>query len=130
MTDTVGRYNSRAVSPYPDPEPLEPGDGIDLRSVLVFLRRRSRLILGCALLGAVVGGLFGYTREPRFAATALVMLEPQSNPLADLEAIATGAAPNASYVETQLRLARSPSFLEQVVERLGLVPEDPEELRR
>ena len=130
MTDTVGRYNSRAVSPYPDPEPPEPGDGIDLRSILVFLRRRSRLILGCALLGAVVGGLFGYTREPRFAATALVMLEPQSNPLADLEAIATGAAPNASYVETQLRLARSPSFLEQVVERLGLVPEDPEELRR
>ena len=131
MTDTVRRQNERAAVPkYQDMEPMEVDDGVDLRSILAFFRRRSRLILGCALLGAVVGGLFGYTREPRFAATALVLLEPQSSPLADLEAIATGTAPNAGYVETQLRLARSPSFLERVVERLGLVPQDPEELRR
>ncbi len=131
MTDSMRREEDRAaVSKYYDVEPLEAGSGTDFRGILTFLRRRARLILGCAILGTVIGGLYGYTREPTYSATALLLLEPQSNPLTDLEALASGAAPNASYVETQLRLAKSPSFLERVVDRLKLVPEDPEELRR
>ncbi len=130
MKHGIRQEEDGAVARFHGVEPVAYEEGLDLRGIIVFLRRRARLVLGCAVLGAVVGGLYGYSREAKFSATTLVLLEPQNNPLANLEAIATGAAPNASYVETQLRLAKSPAFLQRVVERLRLVPEDPEALRR
>ncbi|GBD40809.1 Tyrosine-protein kinase ptk [bacterium HR39] len=115
-------------APY-HPAPVHTG-GPDPRGIVLFLKRRRGIILSCALLGGLAGALFGYGGEPTYSASALVLLQPKNADVVDVEAVLAGRPPEASFIETQIRLAKSPAFLGQVVDRLRLVPDDPEELRR
>lgn len=119
--DSDTRLSSLPVPPAQDTTP-------DLRGVLLFLRRRRALILSCALLGALAGTVAGYDRKPVYRASALVLLQPGAESLAALRAAVPTAAPDSAFVETQVRLAKTPSFLEAVVDRLDLVPSDSAEL--
>ncbi len=115
--------------------PVAPGGGepgFDVREVLAFLRRRRGWIVGFALIGAIAGGIVGYARPPKYQAQALVLIQPPQKSGGDintLDALAYGNTPSSAFVETQIRIARSRAFLNQAVDRLRLVPEDPERLR-
>jgi succinoglycan biosynthesis transport protein ExoP len=104
------------------PAPQEPAEeGMDLRGVLAFFRRRRNLILGVTLIGTLAAGYWGFSRKPVYTAQALVKIEPKEAKIIDIQAVAAGLSADAATVETQIRLIQSRSMLDQLVERLDLV---------
>lgn len=76
---------------------------LDLKGILRFLRRAWRALAIVALLGALVGGVYGYSRPPSFTAKALVLL-PNAT-------VSTGSGAGPNTVTTDARIATSAAVL-------------------
>ncbi|WP_232629376.1 GumC family protein [Methylobacterium sp. Leaf118] len=107
-----GAGQSRSVSPA---------------QVVAMIGRRRWLILLALILGTLGGGFFVATMEPRYMATAQVIIDPRGLRVVEREVTPNvdNADAQVATVENEMRVLRSSSVLEAVVAREGL-DRDPE----
>ena len=94
-----------------------------LPDLLGLLRRRVPLLAGGMLIGLALGAGAGLYRTPLYQAESLLVLEPNVDELAGPRASSGPVDPLAA--PTQVRILRSRSLMDRVVEGLRLT-EDPE----
>ena len=100
--------------------------GFDLREMIGFVWRQWKFITTVVLATLVIAAAQNWTATPRYTASALVLLEPQS------DRVPGGDAPSYNMpfldvpvIESQLAVIRSTVSLRRIVERTNLVS-DPE----
>lgn len=91
-----------------------------LHTLLGLWRRRRRLILSVAALGTALATIVGLQIEPRFTASAAVMIAPRQSNIVGVEAVLAGLSADAATVETQIKLIKSRDHAARVVSTLGL----------
>lgn len=120
--DSAGPYYPAPTgSPYygayqGGPGESDPG-GIDIKDLLVILKRRRRLIFTVIAIGTGLAAMVGFNQPPKYTAETLLMIDPQ-NQVVDMEAVMAGIGADAAAVETQVKLLHSHDYLGQIAERL------------
>jgi exopolysaccharide transport family protein len=110
------------VQPGQTPEPTPP---IDLHRHIALFRRRLRLFVGIALAVFAASIVITLQIQPRYTATAVVMLDPRQEKVVDIEQVLSGAPMDAAAVDTQVEVLKSRALAEKVVAALHL-EQDPE----
>ena len=96
-------------------------DDIDLLALLWVILRGWKIILFLAILGLIIGVLYGRYVNPTFKSDALIQLEENSSGIAALGSdISDLIAPQSSKAQTEAELIRSRMILEPVVNLLNL----------
>ena len=100
-------------------------EGLDLREILSTLRRRKKVILGCAVVIMGLAMTYVYQLTPRYTAQASLMLQDQSLQARDIQNVLSGLQDSTSVVATQVEVLGSPAIAERVATKLHLetVPE-------
>jgi exopolysaccharide transport family protein len=118
----------------PPPEEIVPhneeeqGESLfSLKWLVAFLVRRWKLIAATALLVSVVCFTAFLFEQPKYTATALMMIDPgKQNVLGEQQRLdRQGNVPTTAIVDSQLDVLRSPMMMGRLVEALGL-NNDPE----
>ena len=98
----------------------------DIRRLVLLLRRRALLIVGCAVLGGVLSGANGLLTKATYTAHAQLLLSPRLvAPLQTSDNLVTFDAP---YVDSQIAVLKSGDLAHSVINELGL--NDDAEFRR
>jgi capsular exopolysaccharide synthesis family protein len=100
-------------------------DMIDLLGLFRIFWRRKLLILTLVVLGTVGAYLFGKNLTPQYTAKAVVLIDPQENPVLDLKAVLTGLSTEGAGINTEIKLFSSRTFVARVMDELKLF-DDPE----
>lgn len=100
---------------YPAPVDIEE-DGFDLKQIMAILRRRRGIIFSAVLIGTAIAIAVGFTRPKIYTGEALALLQSSSN-VANLQAVVAGIDPEATAIESQIRLIKSYDFLEKLVDQ-------------
>ncbi|MEP0203745.1 MAG: polysaccharide biosynthesis tyrosine autokinase [Halioglobus sp.] len=95
-------------------------DFIDLGRLLRAVLRHKWGILGFAFAVTLVSGLFVYSMEPVYSASASIVLESQQANVVNVEEIYTYDTYDYNYSQTQYEILKSRSLAERVVRRLQL----------
>jgi capsular exopolysaccharide synthesis family protein len=95
-------------------------DFIDLGRLLRAVLRHKWGILGFAFAITLVSGLFVYSMEPVYSASASIVLESQQANVVNVEEIYTYDTYDYNYSQTQYEILKSRSLAERVVRRLQL----------
>jgi len=95
-------------------------DFIDLGRLLRAVLRHKWGILGLAFAITLVSGLFVYSMEPVYSASASIVLESQQANVVNVEEIYTYDTYDYNYSQTQYEILKSRSLAERVVRRLQL----------
>ncbi|MGE6481119.1 GNVR domain-containing protein [Psychrobacter namhaensis] len=99
----------------------EDNDDIDLMALLFAILRGWKTILFFALIGLLIGVLYGRYVNPTFKSDALIQIEENSQGISALGTSASELiAPQASKAQTEAELIRSRMILEPVVNKLNL----------
>lgn len=99
----------------------EVNDDIDLMALLFTVLRGWKTILFFALIGLLIGVLYGRYVNPTFKSDALIQIEENSQGISALGTSASELiAPQASKAQTESELIRSRMILEPVVDKLNL----------
>src|SRR5689334_1889694 len=93
-----------------EPEP----EGVDLREVMAVVRRRFKVIFGCAIVLMSLATVKIYQLTPRYTAQASLMLEQQKLQLLDIKSVLSGGGENSEVLATQVDLITSPRIAERV----------------
>ena len=94
-------------------------------ALLVLWRRRRRLILSVAATGTALAIVAALQLQPRFTATAAVVIAPRQSNIVGMDAVLSSLSADPATVETQIKLIKSRDHAARVVDALGL-QEDPE----
>ena len=104
-----------------NPVSKENNDDIDLMALLFAILRGWKTVLFFALIGLLIGVLYGRYVNPTFKSDALIQIEENSQ---GISALGTNAseliAPQSSKAQTESELIRSRMILEPVVDKLNL----------
>lgn len=104
-----------------NPVSKEDNDDIDLMALLFAILRGWKTVLFFALIGLLIGVLYGRYVNPTFKSDALIQIEENSQ---GISALGTNAseliAPQSSKAQTESELIRSRMILEPVVDKLNL----------
>lgn len=98
---------------------------LDLRAMLLVLRRRRWLITG-VILTALLGTVGALTQvTPHYTAEAQVMVDPRQTNVVDMEQVLSGLPANAETIQSEMQVLRSRNLAERVIEdmKLARVPE-------
>jgi tyrosine-protein kinase Etk/Wzc len=99
----------------------EVNDNIDLMALLFTVLRGWKTILFFALIGLLIGVLYGRYVNPTFKSDALIQIEENSQGISALGTSASELiAPQSSKAQTESELIRSRMILEPVVDKLNL----------
>lgn len=111
-----------AVGAEPTPEAITPwGErSAPLDTLLVLWRRRRRLILSVAAIGTTLAIIAGLQVQPRFTATAAVVIAPRQSNIVGIDAVLSSLSADPATVETQIKLIKSRDHAAQVVRALEL----------
>lgn len=91
-----------------------------LPSGITFVRRRLRPIVGCALLGVVIGAVFFILVPSQYTAVATLNIDSsRANPVGGQPLISDWQTESA-YIDSQVALIESPATLRGVVTQLNL----------
>lgn len=115
-------YGGAAIgsSPYGSPYYGDEGDGFDIRDILNMLRRRWKMIAGVGVLGMVVAAMAGMQMTPQYTATSTIMIDSRQSNVVDVQAVLSGLGTDATTVDTQIKMIRSPDNVANVVDALRL----------
>ncbi|TDG12896.1 polysaccharide biosynthesis tyrosine autokinase [Seongchinamella unica] len=112
------------VSPQPGFGPGQGGatddDFIDLGRLLHAVLRYKWGILGLAFAMTLITGLWVYTLEPVYRASASVVLESQESNVVNVEKVYSMGYRDYDYYQTQFEILRSRHLAERVVRKLQL----------
>ena len=105
------------------------GDVLDLRGLWLVLRRRGGVVATtvCLILAVTIVSLI--LIEPRYSATAVVLIDPRQQRVISAEAVLSGIGADAAAVESQVEVIESPTLALRVIEREKL-ESDPEFVER
>lgn len=95
-------------------------EGVDLREILAVVRRRFKVIFGCAIVLMSLATVKIYQLTPRYTAQASLMLEQQKLQLLDIKSVLSGGGENSAVLATQVDLITSPRIAEKVAAKLHL----------
>ncbi|MFC6382325.1 polysaccharide biosynthesis tyrosine autokinase [Psychrobacter glacincola] len=110
--------DSKAIS---NPATKKDNDEINLLALMLVLLRGWKIIIFFALLGLLVGVLYGRYVNPIYKADALLQVEENSQGISALGDDISGlVGSNASKAETEAELIRSRMILKPVVDSLNL----------
>lgn len=101
------------------------GGGIDLSGLILFAKRRWKVILGTAAIVAVLTALALLQVKPRYSATASVAVETQKTQVVNIQDVMSGLAPDQATMETQASILRSRRLAGMVADKLHL-DQEPE----
>jgi len=92
------------------------GGAPDLHFLSAVLRRRWLLI--AATVGVITGlaGVYAWTREPVYAASAKLMIGLPHAPAIDLEGLVSGVPVNADRIENEVQILQSRSLARRAIE--------------
>jgi succinoglycan biosynthesis transport protein ExoP len=107
------------------------GDSLDVRSLLLTFWRRKWVIVAAVLVGLALAYLVVRNTQPRYAAEATVIFEPQRLNIVEMPDVVDEESGSQGSLQNQVEILRSSSLLEAVAERLELdrTPEFNPELR-
>ncbi|GGK34089.1 GumC family protein [Salinarimonas ramus] len=111
--------------PFPAAAPRLPAGWLDLRVYLALVRRRAPVVVATTLVGVALG--FGaYLLSPeRYAASAILLVDPRQQNVLSSESVLSGFGQDAAAVESQVELITSTAVLGRVVAEEGLAS-DPD----
>ena len=101
------------------------GDGLPISELLNILRRRKTVILSVVVLLTGLATLYGLIIEPRYTATASVIIEPRNSRVVDVEQVSPELSLDGQALASQINIIRSHALIDQSMEQLGLY-DDPE----
>ncbi|MGI9504928.1 MAG: GumC family protein, partial [Geminicoccaceae bacterium] len=84
------------------------------------LRRWFWYILGFVILATAVATYIGASKEPVYTASVQIVLEPRDGSSAINDLVADGLSKDASAIETQIKLLRTHSHIQNVITALAL----------
>lgn len=100
-------------------------DLIDLRQVLLILRRNLRLIAAIVVSITLITLVVTLQQTPLYTSTAKVLIETRESNVVNVEAILSGLSTDSSTVDSQIEIIKSQAMASRVVEALDLTS-DPE----
>lgn len=99
-------------------------DGIDLKSIFGIIRRQIWTITIVLVCITALGVLFAYSITPKYAGTALVVVDPTPSNLLDPQARLTGGITDNARIESEVNILKSDGVLIDVVRNQSLVSDD------
>lgn len=94
-----------------------------LRDIVLLMRRHAFLILLGTCLGTAVAIAVAMRAEPRFTATATLVIDPAEAPMNEISAAAPSLGVDLATITTQLNIIRSRQHVARVIEDLDLANE-------
>ena len=111
----------RSAYPYSGSEDLaSAGSEFDLARLIQIARRRIWIILGIAMIGAMLSVIYALQLTPLYSASATIFIDPRQKNVVDSEAVLSGITGDWAAVESEVEIIRSAAVGERVVKRLGL----------
>jgi capsular exopolysaccharide synthesis family protein len=101
------------------------GDDLSLAELLLVLRRRRWLFLGCIFLGGLCGLAALSAMTPVYDARALLIIEPSSDSSATATVATASQTPDTTSVDSQVQILGSRSLARATISALALAS-DPE----
>ena len=132
--DPAGRAAPSASAPqsWEDPaQPLaananggpQPGS-LTVSGVAAFVRRNGKRIISLALILFTVGFLVLLIIPARYAATALVVVDPREPRVTAEQDVLPGIGQDAAALQSLIEIAKSDGFLRPLIERLRIADDD------
>ncbi|HEX6114135.1 MAG TPA: polysaccharide biosynthesis tyrosine autokinase [Geminicoccaceae bacterium] len=129
--DQHGRHLPHHAAPVPEDDdqdvhrfrawlPAGAAQGVELDEVLRRLRRRSWLIAGIALLGSLLALVVVLQLQPRYLATAKVIIDPRTSNVLDIRDIMPSLPTDPEAIESEIQVITSRRLAGRTVERLDL----------
>ncbi|SIR11775.1 Chain length determinant protein, partial [Rhizobium sp. RU20A] len=97
---------------------------IDLKSVLGMVQRQAFSIFSLFVFITVLGVLFAYSFTPKYAGTALVVVESKPSNLLDPQALLNGGITDNARIESEVNIISSDGVLLDVVRSQNLISDD------
>lgn len=101
------------------------GDILDLRGLWLVLRRRGGMVAATVCLVLAITVMTLALIEPRYSATAVVLIDPRQQRVISAEAVLSGIGSDAAAVESQVEVIESSTLALRVIAREKLEG-DPE----
>ncbi|MCK1744198.1 lipopolysaccharide biosynthesis protein [Bradyrhizobium sp. 139] len=115
----------RAATPKPDSSgPALIMGSLTAAGVLSFLRENGRRILTLALALFAVGIIVLMVLPVRFAATALVVVDPRELRVTSDQDVLPGIGQDAAALQSQIEIAKSDGFLRPLIEQLKIADDE------
>ncbi|SCB21091.1 Uncharacterized protein involved in exopolysaccharide biosynthesis [Bradyrhizobium shewense] len=97
---------------------------LTVTGVLAFLRENGRRILTLAVALFVLGAVVLMILPVRYAATALVVLDPRELRVTSDQEVLPGIGQDAAALQSQIEIAKSDGFLRPLIEQLKIADDD------
>nr|WP_292765481.1 polysaccharide biosynthesis tyrosine autokinase [Mesorhizobium sp.] len=97
---------------------------MDLREIVRFLRRQSKLIVITAFSVFAVAALLVFALSPTYKASTLILVDPIRKNILDPISQMTGAAVDSPKVDSEVEILRSDNVLMDVIESEQLVSDE------
>ncbi|MCB4458418.1 hypothetical protein LHL23_22475 [Leisingera sp. McT4-56] len=98
-------------------------NGLNLREIAALMWRGKLSILGCGLIGMLIGIVIVARQEPVYTASTSILFEPEPVQIVDLSNVLSKPE-SGTTIGNQIEILNSTTLLEQVVKRLELVTLD------
>ncbi|HEX4301894.1 MAG TPA: Wzz/FepE/Etk N-terminal domain-containing protein [Rhizomicrobium sp.] len=116
----------QGINPHPDqPRPASSAAPLELADILALLRSRLGLILRVTLLVIAIAVVIAVMLPTRYVSSAVVMLDPRKNTVADLSAVLSALPTDPSSLQNQIQILYSRDLAAEVIAKLKLY-DDPE----
>ncbi len=106
-------------------EPAPPAVGFDVRSIGGLLRRQARLIIATTLAILALAIAATVMMEPRYSATALVLVDPSDKNLLRPSSRPADAQADSARVDSEVEILKSDAVLTEVIAAKNLIT-DPD----
>ncbi|KYG23325.1 lipopolysaccharide biosynthesis protein [Bradyrhizobium sp. AT1] len=114
----------RAVATKPGAAPALIKGSLTVSGALSFLRQYGRRILTLALALFALGVVALMILPVRYAATALVVLDPRELRITTEQDVLPGIGQDAAALQSQIEIAKSDGFLRPLIEQLKIADDD------
>jgi polysaccharide biosynthesis transport protein len=112
--------STQVVKALPPRTVALPTDEITISDLFGILRRRRMVIIVTMILLTIPPTLVGLWLEPKYTASALIVLEPPENQGSNGDAARGAQSPDAATIETQANILQSYPIVVQTMEELNL----------
>lgn len=106
-----------------NPNPAHPA--LDLGDILALLRARFGVILRITAIVVAIAVVVASLWPARYSSSAVVMIDPRKNTVADLSSVLTALPTDPSSLQNQIQLLQSRDLAAEVIAKLKLY-DDPE----